>query len=131
MKTIAQRLTHARELRGWNKSKLALASGLTPAAIGNIEAGTRQAKASLHQIAKALSVSYEWLANGEGPMELPKHYELAGDTGSYSLDVTPPARELAKLYDLIPETDLVKRARAYNAASQAILDVLQERQSSA
>lgn len=128
MKTISERLTHAREKKGWSKSRLATASGLTPSAIGNIESGIRQSKASLVPIAKVLDVSYEWLANGKGPMETTtKHYELVAEPGEYKLDLTSSARELGKLFDLIPETDLIKRGRAYNAASAAILDVLQEK----
>jgi hypothetical protein len=53
------------------------------------------------------------------------HYELVGEPGEYKRDLTSSARELGKLYDLIPEQDLIKRGRAYTAAAAAILDVLQ------
>ena len=39
---------------------------------------------------------------------------------------TPSATELALLFDMIPPTDLLRRAAAYSAASKAIIDVLQQ-----
>ena len=64
----------------------------------------------------------------------PKHYTLEGAPGHYQID--PPAThageasatgmEIALLYDLIPVTDRIRRTRAYNAATAAILAVLEE-----
>lgn len=68
MKTIAERLKHARESRGWSQSHLAVAAGKSQSTIGNIEANLREGRASLPQIAKALGISHEWLADGEGEM---------------------------------------------------------------
>jgi phage repressor protein C with HTH and peptisase S24 domain len=66
VKTIAERLKHARAAKGWSQGQLAAAAGLSQGTIGNIESGARQAHASLIAIAEALGVSYKWLANGEG-----------------------------------------------------------------
>ena len=44
--------------------------------------------------------------------------------------LTPSATELALLFDMIPAGDLLRRVAAYNAASKAILDVLQRPNSS-
>lgn len=68
MKTLNERLKHAREKKNWSQGQLAAAAGLGQSAIGNIEAGTRKAPSSLPQIAEALGINYKWLANGIGPM---------------------------------------------------------------
>ena len=120
METVAQRLKIAREAKGWNQRKLALASGLTPSAIGNIEAGTRQAKGSLPQIADALGISYRWLAHGEGDMK-------STDQGPAHSTLSPHAIELAEMFDLIPATDRIRRAQAYTQAMTAIVSVLEGR----
>lgn len=70
MKTIAERLKHAREIRGWTQTQLAIAAEVSTGTIGNIESGVRQAKGSLPQIAEALSISHKWLANGTGDMKI-------------------------------------------------------------
>lgn len=71
MKTIAERLKEARELKGWTQAQLAVAADVSTGTIGNIESGARQSKGSVPQIAKALGISYEWLANEVGPMAVP------------------------------------------------------------
>lgn len=68
MKTIAERLRTAREWKGWKQAQLAVAADVSTGTIGNIEAGIRQSKGSIPQIADALGVDYKWLANGEGSM---------------------------------------------------------------
>ena len=74
MDTIALRLKAAREMRGWSQSHLAAAADVSQSTVGNIEAGTRQARASLVKLATALGVSYYWLADGSGDM-LPAPFE--------------------------------------------------------
>ena len=81
METIAARLKKAREWKGWKQSQLAVAADVSTGTIGNIEAGIRQAKGSIPQIADALGVSYQWLANGQG--------EMLATTGTATL--TPPS----------------------------------------
>ena len=66
MKTIAERLKFARELKGWTQAQLAIAAGVSTGTIGNIESGARQSKGSLPQIAEALWVNHKWLATGQG-----------------------------------------------------------------
>ena len=71
MDTVASRLTKARTLRGLTQTELAAASRVKQGTIGNIEAGIRGGLNSLAPIAIALRVSYWWLRDGEGDMELP------------------------------------------------------------
>lgn len=68
MKTIAERLKYARETKGWTQSQLAAASELSQSTIGNIESGAREGRGSLPKLAKALSISHDWLADNEGDM---------------------------------------------------------------
>ena len=56
MKTIAERLRYARELKGWKQAQLAVAADVSQGTIGNIESGARQSRGSLPKIAKALGV---------------------------------------------------------------------------
>ena len=70
MKTIAIRLKHARDQRGWTQAQLAIAADVSTGTVGNIESGARQSKGSLPQIAEALSISHKWLATGAGEMRV-------------------------------------------------------------
>ena len=66
-------------------------------------------------LALALSLPADYFSKPEeSPVEPTK--SIAG--------LTTAATELALLYDLIPESDRVRRASAYSEASRAILDVL-------
>jgi len=67
-----------------------------------------------------------------------QQHVLKGEPGHYELpkQIDPPApmageasataMEIALLYDLIPVTDRIRRTKAYNAATSAILAVLEE-----
>ncbi len=66
VRTIAERLKHARLLRGLSQRALAAKVGTTQSAIGNIESGARRRPRDLVAIAAALNVSPEWLEIGKG-----------------------------------------------------------------
>lgn len=66
VKTIAERLKHARLLRNLSQGDLAAKVGVTQSAIGNIESGARRRPRDLVAIAAALHVSPEWLETGKG-----------------------------------------------------------------
>ena len=68
--SFGERLRKQRELKGWSQSDLAENSGLTPAAVSQIEADSRQPSfKTLASLAAALRVSVGYLV-GEEP-ELP------------------------------------------------------------
>ncbi len=92
MKTIAERLRHARDEKGWSQAHLASAAGVSQSTIGNIEAGIRQARGSLPQIAKALGVSHDWLADDDGPMKtnLPVNHLVAEPVKVYAVTENDP-----------------------------------------
>lgn len=77
MKTIADRLKFARGLKTWTQTELAVAAGVSTGTIGNIEAGARQAKGSLPQIAEVLGVNLKWLASGEGDIHTRSDWPFA------------------------------------------------------
>lgn len=67
-------------------------------------------------VAAYLRVNPDWLLNEVGSIE--------PNTAPSSLSAV--AKELGILFDMIPESDVVRRAKAYNAASIAIMQVLQD-----
>jgi hypothetical protein len=67
-------------------------------------------------VADFLKVNPQWLLDGTGPMEVQRNAPSS---------LTPAAIEIAALFDMIPVTDKIKRAQAFNAATMAILQVLQ------
>lgn len=69
---LKHRLVKAREARGLTQGQLATIAKVSQGTIGNIEAGIRDGAASLAAIAHALSISYWWLRDGDGEMELPR-----------------------------------------------------------
>lgn len=85
--TLAQRLKSARQSAGLTQNELGKIVGVSQAAIQKIETGRALTSTRLIEIAKALSVSPEWLSNGnEGPMnqksEQSVKIELANDVSS-------------------------------------------------
>ena len=69
--SLAGRLKHAREVRGIpTQAALAALAGVAQSTIGNIESGARDGASSLAAIAHALNISYWWLRDGDGEMEL-------------------------------------------------------------
>jgi phage repressor protein C with HTH and peptisase S24 domain len=66
MRTLAERLTWARERKALTQEGLGKLSGVSQSTIGNLESGIRQSARKIVDIAKALDVDPIWLANGEG-----------------------------------------------------------------
>lgn len=70
MKTFAERLRYARNLRSLTQAGLAAACGLSQGAIANYEGGSRAAPKDIFGLASALQVNALWLRHGKGEMEL-------------------------------------------------------------
>ena len=68
-------------------------------------------------VADYLRVNPDWLLNEVGPIETPRAIAPS--------HLSPAAIEIAALFDMIPASDKIKRAQAYNAATTAIMQVLQ------
>lgn len=65
--SLADRLKTVRERLGMSQADLAHKAGVSPGAIGNLEAGTRKTSRALLEISKALGVRPQWLQFGELP----------------------------------------------------------------
>ena len=70
-------------------------------------------------VAAFLKVNPRWLLTGEGQME-------QSSSINAPTELTPAAIELAVLFDMISQADKLNRAKAFNAASTAIMQVLQD-----
>jgi hypothetical protein len=103
-----------------NKTKLwkeaGLSSGRLTQLLDEAEPFGDVAATNLEQ---ALGLPHGYFNEPEEVIETPP------ETTKTAAGLTTAATELALLYDLIPETDRVRRATAYSEASRAILDVLQ------
>lgn len=109
------------------QTELANLLGVSPQVVANWEKRGISRDGLLIAESK-LEISPKWITDGSGNPKS-KHYELVAEMPPLQVKapaLTAAANELATLYDLIPESDKIRRARAYNAASAAILDVLQE-----
>lgn len=100
MKTLSQRLVHAMTTRNMTQGALAKASGVSQPTIWRLASGGAEGSKKLVDIANALRVDVDWLANGVGEMNinnLPPKIEQEdiskivpiwdenGKTGSYAL----------------------------------------------
>lgn len=75
---LAQRIIKARSGHGWSQAELAEVSGIAAAQISRYEQGKNTPRPNvIAKLAKALAVSFEWLAYGEGEIddgsEVPTH----------------------------------------------------------
>lgn len=68
-KTLAERLAKAMQERGMSQGALAKATGVAQPTIWRLVKGEAKGSTRLVDIARALSVSVEWLANGSGSMQ--------------------------------------------------------------
>jgi transcriptional regulator with XRE-family HTH domain len=92
--SFAERLSHARTLRGLSQASLARACKLSQGAIGNYERGMRHSAKRIFKIAEVLQVNAQWLSEGIGPMEplsspALTHYELTDPRPPQHVSVWP------------------------------------------
>lgn len=120
MDTLPSRLVTARDLRKLTQTQLAKLAGVSQSTIGNIEAGIRDGGSSLASIAHALRVSYFWLRDGDGAMELPRHQ--------------PDAEAVAEAFDALPvdsEMELTRRQWLYQSIMAQIAEAQREARANA
>ena len=103
--------------------ELAKAAGVTRHNIGLILTGAQGPDQKLNSDSHAKAAAYlkvnpDWLLNEIGEM----HQAQAINAPN---ELSAAAIELAALLDMIPQEDKIKRARAFNAASSAIMKELQ------
>lgn len=82
MKTFAERLTWAMNKNGMTQATLADAVGMSQPSIWKLTNGKTSTSRKLVEIAQALNVRPEWLANGEEPAEISHSPELKEPKGA-------------------------------------------------
>lgn len=125
-----ERLLHAMQKRSAalgrdvERKDVAKAAGTSVQNIGmvltNAKGRDQKLRTEAHEkVAAYLKVNSRWLLTGEGEMDQPPAINAPSE-------LTPAAIELAVLFDMIPQSDKLSRAKAFNAASTAIMQVLQD-----
>lgn len=110
--------------RDIERKDVAKAAGTSVQNIGmvltNAKGRDQKLRTEAHEkVAAYLKVNSRWLLTGEGEMD-------QAPTINAPSELTPAAIELAVLFDMIPQSDKLSRAKAFNAASTAIMQVLQD-----
>ena len=89
--TLSQRLEIAMQAGGFNQASLAEAAGVSQPTVWKIASGRTQSSGKIVDLAKALNVRPEWLANGQGEMRL--------DDAGGNVSVTYEGTTVLPLYD--------------------------------
>ncbi|MES4611393.1 helix-turn-helix domain-containing protein [Ewingella sp. CoE-038-23] len=122
--TLAQRLKLAMEEGGFTQASLAEAAGTSQPSIWKIVSGRTQSSVKLIDIARALKVRPEWLADGTGDM---RPYRLAKNISETSYKEPPekiyydPSRIVemwnesgpTQMFTVVPDIVDTRNARAY------------------
>lgn len=111
------RLREARRFARLTQGELSAKTAIPQSTISTAE---RLGNSSTDTVAyaKACGVSPIWLASGDGPM-------VGDEIQNNPESLTDGALEIAALYDLIPLASRLKRVQAYNAATAAIIAVIE------
>lgn len=98
MKTIAQRIREALDIRGMKQSDLVAATGIGKSSISTYLTGEYEPKQrNIYKIAKALNVSESWLMGYDVPMNPVPTYS--------DHDLAPEALEIAELFLQLDDLD--------------------------
>lgn len=118
---LKDRIREAMVGAGLKKLQFAKAIGVSSGAVTQwLDGTTKSLKAvTAARMQQVTGFSSAWIISGKGS-------KLAIEIQLRPIDeLTPTAIEIAALFDLIPVSDKIQRARAYNAATAAILALLQ------
>ena len=126
---LKDRIKEAMLGAGLRPGELAKKTGTTTGAVAHWLGGkTKSLKAETAQkIGSATGYNASWLVDGKGE----KMLKPASAPRRMGDGLSPGAIEIAALYDLIPIGDQIKRVQAYNAATAAILAILEPARSTA
>lgn len=106
MKTLSERLEIAMRAGGFSQASLAEAAGVSQPTVWKIASGKTQSSAKIVDLAKALNVRPEWLANGQGEMRLDE--EISNVSVTYEgTTVLPLHDENDKLIGKIVVPDVI------------------------
>lgn len=116
--TLSERLNIAMQKRGMTQGALAKASGVAQPTIWRLTSGGAKASRKVVDIANALKVSVDWLANGDGEMEddgkeyqIPAHSK-ASPSGMFPVNIWDKDNELDGVV-FVPEAVKSDSCRAY------------------
>ena len=128
--TYGKRLESALKHAGKKRKDLAKVLDYTPQAIGMVITGGGKAERRLsfesNQIAaKFLGVREQWLGKGEEPMLEPEAPKESSQQAT-ELPLSQGAIEIALLFDMIPQSEKIRRSQAYNTATSAIIAVIED-----
>lgn len=84
LKTLADRLSYAMHEAGMSQGQLAKAANMAQPTIWRITSGNARGTTRIFDLAKALGVRPEWLADGNGPMFDASHKKTKGEVLTYS-----------------------------------------------
>ena len=125
---LAQRLIKARSGHGWSQADLAEVSGVAAAQISRYEAGRSKPRSEVvAKLAKSLAVRFEWLAYGQGEIELddggevPKHPSSRGVITEIEVD-----DELRKSMEAIAKDEGITYEMAFSVALRKAIEMLRE-----
>lgn len=116
--TISERLNLAMQARGITQGALAKASGVAQPTIWRLTSGQAKASKKVVDIANALNVSVDWLANGVGDMEdagreyRPPQTRSADMEGSFIVPVYEHDTQTENIV-VVPDAVKSKTCRAY------------------
>lgn len=115
------RLKDLMDFKGIGRTELANALGISYQGVRKVfdSDGAFGSENNL-RAAEYFRVNPRWLATGEGERS-PSVKAAAPYVGP-----TPLGRELALVFDMIPEADTLRRSKAYALATSAIVAVLQD-----
>jgi transcriptional regulator with XRE-family HTH domain len=133
MDTFAKRVKARRIELELTQGELAIRSGIKQSDISKIENSKILQPAGILGLARALKCNPDWLSTGEGEM-LTKNYTLSGEPGIYVRDasgLTPEAIGLARLYDMIPVKDQIRRAVAWADVTKVLVPIVEQNKQAA
>ncbi|MDD2162541.1 XRE family transcriptional regulator [Pseudomonas sp. MIL19] len=106
LNTFSQRLIFRREQCGLTQAQLAKKSGLSQATIGNLETGRNKGTKKILELANALNITPEWLANG-GDLSLANATALRRGLGILSKEEQREhdMKRLLSMATLMPEQE--------------------------
>lgn len=119
-KTLAERLAYAMQERGISQGALAKATGVAQPTIWRLVKGEAKGSTRLVDIARALSISVEWLANGTGSMQAeekmtypqPPNNEM-GLGGVFAVPIYDGENSQTSDYVYVPKSVESANCRAY------------------
>lgn len=110
------RLQTLMDKAGMDRTRLAAALGISYQAVRKVfENNAKFGVMNNLRAAEYFCVSSDWLATGKGQVEAPP----------VDVGLSPGAIEIGTLYDMIPASDRIRRAKAYTGAIAAIVSVLE------